>query len=164
MKAGNHSGSLCFTLQGTFQSLIECGFGFLIIRLRDFALLTLGLKLEKFFLDSFHQPGSRAGARAGHVSSNDFSGLVIVFFLHAHGYGSLLLPQTARRRLLSRRDVNASDNQECGEASKNPPAIPLQRIGSIDRRAQTSAGAVVGLRGGCSASRTLLVFAWRLRA
>ena len=50
-------GPLRFALQGALQSLIESGFCFFIISLRDFALLALDFKLEKFFLNSFHQHG-----------------------------------------------------------------------------------------------------------
>src|ERR1700685_1721964 len=53
----------------------------------------------------------------------------------------------AGRRLLTRGDKDSSDDQHSGESSENVPAILLQRIGCVDRRAKSSAGAVGGLRG-----------------
>src|ERR1019366_5453326 len=42
--------------------------------------------------------------------------------------------------LLTRRHEDSADEEDCGEAAENPPAIFLQGIGSVDGRSEASAG------------------------
>jgi len=58
-----HTGKIClgllgFAFQGALEGLVEGGFGFLVLRLRDLALAAFDFELEEFFLEAFEQHGS----------------------------------------------------------------------------------------------------------
>src|SRR5271170_62182 len=109
----SRSGLLRFTLQSALKSLIEGGLDLLVFRLRDLVLPPLHFELEEFFLDAFHQHGSRTSRTCG----NNFRSFVVVFFLHGGWPGSFFARERTSRRLLPGRHVNAADDQDRSQAS-----------------------------------------------
>ena len=59
----------CAALHGTLQGLVQRGFSFLILLLRDSALLVFDLELEDLFFQAFEEHGSRGVARGGRLGT-----------------------------------------------------------------------------------------------
>src|SRR5579863_9332991 len=147
---------LRFSLQGALKRLIQSGFGLVVFRLRNQTLLALHFELEQFFFDPFHQHGAGARRGSNRMRRENIGRLVVVFFLSVsmHGRSRLMLRCCAGRGLLPGSHIHSANHQHCSEAPQNPPAIFLQRIGSIDWRPQSAAGPRL----------TLGVAAWRATA
>src|SRR5580765_8760684 len=145
-------GFLAFALQGSLQCLVQGCLGSFVFLLADAALFMLDLELEEFILQTFKQLGwipwrGRRGRRFDRRRprlrswlptrlrrSGDFE-VLGVFDLREASAGT----GCALGFLLTRGDVDASADQRRCECRKNPPAIFLQRVGSVDRGTETAA-------------------------
>src|SRR5450755_4517538 len=150
--------------------MVQSGFCAFVFLLADAALFVFDFELEEFFFQAFQQHGRRCASGGLHWARK-FAGadcarcwslrgfVVVVFFQRwksfATGSGG------AVGGLLTRGDEDSADEEDCGAAAENPPAIFLQGIGSVNGRAEASAGAALTLRGSASALARLSVFRGR---
>src|SRR5579862_595401 len=127
-------------LQGSLQGLVECRLRPLIFLLRYSSLLVFDFELEHFFLQCFEQHG-RTIYRLG-LGGRRFGNFNLDWteIWHGHTPGAP-------------GDVNRSAGKYNAEASQNVPAIFFQRIRSIDRWAEATAGAGIASRGGAAGLR-----------
>src|SRR5437870_3262217 len=130
-------GLLGSPLERPLQSLIQRGLGLLVFRLRDTSLLMLHFQLKKFLFEGFEQ----------HTGTSHRRGLGPTRSLRNFDFRSEVGDWRPAWPL---GDVDRTRCQNHGEAAKNVPAIFFQRIGSVDRRAKSSAGTRVAAGNGCA--------------
>src|SRR5579863_1204235 len=158
------SGFLGFALQRVLQGLVQRGFRFFVLLLRDVALFVLDFELEEFFFQGFKQHGSGASSgRRGCVFVAVRSGVakLVVGLGIFQGWERAVplrtpVPRTSGPRaaascsagggLLPPRYEKRSGEQDCRKSAEDGPAVTLQRVGRVDRRAESAAGPTAAWR------------------